>query len=179
MAITSLHSNSSVNADGLLVYYGAGEATVTRGGEYSLFGGNHVTEVIIDLPSLDLVAGSNEMIVADNVTIPNGAMIDKVEVTVMEVTAGSSSTIDLGLIDQDRTTEIDFDGLLVNATTTWHTADIGTVVSYVQGTSQGGALVGTVLTNTGLITASADTADFTDGVLKVRIFWSVPLAADL
>jgi hypothetical protein len=178
MAVVDLNPNNYVNADGLNQYFGLGEAVVTRGGEFEMTDGKHLTEVFIDLPTIS-ASLSNEYIVADNVTIPAGALIEKVELMVTEVTAGSSSTLDLGLVDQDRTTEIDFDGFIVNGTTTWHTAAIGTIVEYVQGSTEHGALIGEVLTNTGLITASVDTAAFTDGVVRIRIYWSVPLAADL
>lgn len=178
MAVVDLNTNNWVNADGLNVYFGIGESVVTRGGEFELVDGKHLTEVFIDLVQISAALG-DEYIVADNVTIPNGAMIEKVEVMVTEVSAGSGSTLDLGLVDQDRSTEIDFDGLLVNATTTWHAGVIGTIVEYDTNTSGNGALMGTVLTNTGLITASVDTAAYTSGKIRVRIYWSVPLAADL
>lgn len=177
MAVVDLNPNNFVNADGLNQYYGLGEAVITRGGEFQMAGGSHVTEVFIDLTSL--LADANEYIVADNVTIPAGAFIEKVELMVTKVTAGASSTLDLGLVDQDRTTEIDFDGLLVNSSTTWHTGVIGTTVTYDTNTSGNGALVGTQITNTGLITASWDTAAFTAGEIRIRIYWMVPNATDL
>lgn len=178
MAVVSLNTtNTWDNSDGLHVYFGKSEAVVTRGGEFELTTGRHLTEVFLDLTAL--AADANEYIIADNVTIPNGALIETVELMVTKVTAGTNATLDLGLVDQDRSTEIDFDGLLTNSTTTWHTGVIGTIVTYDTNTSGNGALVGTKLTNTGLLTASWDTAAFTAGTLRIRIYWSVPLAADL
>jgi hypothetical protein len=180
MAVVDLNSNNTVNADGLNVYYGLGEAITTRAGEFQMSDGTHVTEVIIDLATLPTAASGNEQIVADNVCIPNGAFIEKVEVLVLEepVTSGSPN-LDLGLVDQDRTTEIDFNGLLAAADAFETGTDLGVVVTYYTDTTESGALVGTQITNTGLITASPDTADWTDGTLRVRIFWYVPLTADL
>jgi hypothetical protein len=184
MAVVDLNTNEWLNADGLLVKFGTDLARPTRAGEYStlLGGGEHMTEVIVDLVRLSALStfGSDiDVILDDTVTIPNGAMLNKVRLTVMEVTAGASATLDFGLYDQDRTTAIDADGLIVAGTTGWHTSAIGTVVEYLQGSTEHGALLGTVLTNTGLLTAQVDGAAYTAGVIKLQVFWSVPLAADL
>ena len=183
MSVIDLNTGEWLNDDGLLQRYGTDRARAVRTGEYSvLTGGQHCVETTINLVTLSALStfGSDiNVILDDSVTIPNGALIERVELTVSEVTAGSSATLDLGLVDQDRSTEIDFDGLIVAGTTTWHTAAIGTVVNYVQGSTEHGALVGTVLTNTGLLTAQVDGAAFTDGIIKVRIFYSIPHAADL
>src|SRR3990167_5622004 len=116
MAVVSLRSNTWHNEDGLNVMFPTGSATVTRGGEYILGDGNHVTEVFIDLTALPTAASGNEQIVDDTVTIPNGAFIEKVEVLVTkEPTTSGAPNLDLGLVDQDRETELDFNGLLAAA----------------------------------------------------------------
>ncbi len=181
MAVVDLNTNEWINSDGLLVNWGTDRARASRGGEYSrLADGQHLVSVIIDLATLPTAASGNEQIVADNVFIPNGAFITKLIVTVLEEpTTSGSPNLDLGLVDQDRSTEIDFNGLLA-ATDTWETGtDLGTVTEYVKGSTEVGALVGTQITNTGLITASADTADWTDGTIKVDILYYMPLTADL
>lgn len=179
MAVVSLKDNIWVNDDGLPVVFGTSEADLARSGEYMTLGGRHWVEVTINLPSLATVASTNETIVAENVTIPAGAFIEQVDVLVTKETAGTNANLDLGLVDQDRTTEIDFNGFLAAADAFNGGTDLGTLTSYVVGTTEAGALIGTKITNTGLITASADTADFTAGVIVVRIYYSVPLAADL
>lgn len=179
MAVVDLNSDNWLNPDGLNVYFGKGEALETRGGELQLTGGNHVTEVIINLATLATVASGDEQIVADNVLIPNGAFIEKVEVFVSKETTGVNANLDLGLVDQDRSTELDFNGFLAAADAFNAGTDLGTVTEYVVGTTEAGALIGTRLTNTGIITASAETADFTAGVLRVRVFWWVPVTADV
>lgn len=182
MTVTSLNS-AYKNADGLTVRYGTNEATVTRVGQFAgTTPGQHVVEATVDLVRLSALStfGSDiDVILDDAVTIPNGAMIEKVELTVMEVSAGASATLDFGLIDQDRSTALDADGLIVAGTTGWHTSAIGTKVEYTQGSTEHGALVGTVLTNTGLLCAQVDGAAYTAGVVKLRVFFSIPLAADL
>jgi hypothetical protein len=182
MAVVALTTGYN-NADGLRQRYGVNEATVQRGGEYSrLSDGRHCVEVTLDLLALSTActaASGNECIICDNVTIPNGAFIEELVVVVTKETAGVNANLDLGLVDQDRSTEIDFNGFLA-ASDDWNAGtDLGTVTSFKVGSTEVGALVGTKITNTGLITASPDTADFTAGVLKIRIFYSTPLAADL
>lgn len=175
------------NADGLRQRYGVNEVTVQRGGEYSVLGnGNHMVTFSLDLLALSTActtASTNECIILDNVTIPNGAFIRSVNVFVTKETAGSNANLDLGLVDQDRTTEIDFNGLLAAADAFNGGTDLGATYTYqlLDGTltTEGGALIGTKLTNTGLITASPDTADWTAGVVQIAITYFMPLSADL
>ena len=181
MAVVDLNTGEWHNPDNLLVKFGTGEARVTRGGQYeTLAAGRHVVSVVIDLATLPTAASGDEQIVADNVLIPSGAFIEQVDVLVVEEpTTSGSPNLDLGLVDQDRSTEIDFNGLLAAADAFETGTDLGALVTYVKGTTEAGALVGTRLTNTGLITASADTADWTDGTLLVKIYYHIPLTADL
>lgn len=178
MAVVSLKSNIWTNNDGLAVPMGPSEATVTRVGEYNNESGEHWTEADIDL---SVLTTGNQTILSDTVTIPNGAFVYRVSVTVTKEPTDASGTanLDLGLIDQDRSTEIDFNGFLA-AADAWNSGtDLGRTTTYELGTTEAGALVGTKITNTGLLVANAETAVFTAGVIKVRIFWFVPLAADL
>ena len=175
MAVVDLNTSEWVNNDGLLVLFNPDRSRPSRGGEYSrLADGQHMVSVIVDLATLPTVASTNEMIVADNVYIPNGALITKVRVTVLETIVGTV-TLDFGLVDQDRVTEIDFDGLLAVATT----GTLGSVTEYIKGTALAGILVGAILTNTGLLTMSPSTGAATDGTVKLDVEFYVPLPADL
>lgn len=158
------------NNDGLLVKFGVDEATVGNGGEYN-FNAEHMVEFDLDLTTVPAVG--TPLIVSDTVTIPNGSVVTKVEVLVKEVSVGATANLDLGLIDQDRATAIDLNGL-VAAGDDWNGAAVGTTTTYTVGSVEAGALLGTVLTNTGYVTANYDTAAFTDGTLRVRIFHYVP-----
>lgn len=180
MAIVSLKPDVYTNADGVRIFEPGSARTVTRGGEV-YDGSKHVTKVVIALASLPTVASGNKQIVAENVTIPNGAFIEEVEVLVIKEPTDASGTanLDVGLVDQDRSTEIDFNGLLAAADAFNSGTDLGRKTLYNLGTTEVGALVGTKITNTGLITANAETADFTGGVIEVRVVWTVPLTADL
>ena len=167
------------NADSLYWRYGANEGTAQNVGTYQTPGPRRMAEIVIDLDSLPTVASGNVQIQSDTVTIPAGAIIEEVEVIVTEETAGTNANLDVGLVDQDRSTEIDFNGLLAAADAFNAGTDLGTITRYTVGTTEAGALIGTRLTNTGLITANAETADWTAGVVKVRVFYSFPVASDL
>lgn len=184
MAVIDFNNQDWINGDGLYRKFGTDQATPRRAGEYQEAGsGRHVTEVVIDLLALSTrapSAGTDEVIVADNVSIPVGAWIEEIRVFVTKETAGANATLDLGLVDfNDRTTEIDFDGLLTNYATINDGTDLGELTTLVKGTTGAGALVGTRLAKTGLLTASVDTADFTAGVVRIAVYWSFSLPADI
>jgi hypothetical protein len=183
MAIVSLNSGATKNNDGLVQIYGTSEATVTRGGEFHSGPHSKVVEIIVALASLPTVASGDKQILAENVLLPNGAFVEQVETFVLKETAGATANFNLGLVDQDRSTEIDFDGLLAAADIFNGGTDLGSVTRYekLDGTvtTEGGALIGTRLTNTGYLVGYADTADFTAGVLRIRIKLYFPLSADV
>lgn len=164
-----------INSDGLRVRLGTTEAEVTRGGELPGAGEFRSTTFNITLTNL----GSSSALVPDTtgILIPSGARIH--DVTVVNLTAatsGGSATLNLGLVDQDTTTAIDIDGLLVAAPLAdWNAA--GETKVYTIGVTGVGALVGTTLSNTGYLVADYDTAAFTAGELRVTIRYFVPRPA--
>lgn len=177
MAVVGLKS-PWINSDGLAVYWPSDAGTVTRGGEVD-FDGKHMTYCVIDLGGLPTAASGNEQIQLENCVIPNGAFIEKVVVTVTAEPATSGApNLDLGFVKTDRTTELDFNGLLAAADAFETGTDLGTIVEYVKGTTEAGALIGTQLAFDGIITASADTADWTAGQIRVEIYWSMLLSAE-
>jgi hypothetical protein len=135
-------------------------------------------EVTVALASLPAFGTANKQILDPTVMIPNGAFIEQVSVVVTKETTGANANFNLGLVDQDRSTEIDFDGLLAAADAFNGGTDLGTVTDYVVGTTEAGALIGTKITNTGYLVGWADTADFTAGVIKCRIYYTVNASAD-
>lgn len=181
MAVTSTLSSTQYwdNSDGLRVRLPAAAGNVSRGGEHQLSDGKRMVECFIDLSALPTAASGDEKIVLENYVFPNGAFIEKVEVFVTkEPTTSGSPNLDLGLVKTDRSTELDFNGFLA-AADAWETGtDLGTTTEYVKGTTEAGALIGTQLGFDGILTASADTADWTAGVIRVRIYWSMVLDAD-
>lgn len=176
MTVVSLKPNIYDNADGLRIFEPGSATTLSRGGEYNYLGGR-VTEVYLELAALEAFGDADDTIVEENVYIPAGAFIEKIEVFVTKEPTGANANLDLGLVRTDRSTELDFNGFLAAADAFHAGTDLGTSTTYTVGTTEVGALVGTVLAYTGLITARADTADFTAGQLRIRVFWFVPKAS--
>ena len=152
------------NDDGLYVKFGTELATVTKGGQYRDAAELIVAEV--EILWSDLAATGTEKVMADNVTIPNGAHIEKAEFYVETAFAGATATLTFGLIDQDRSTAIDADGIDATIAVTAIDAAGDTV-------DCDGALINTTLTNTGLITATEGTAAFTAGKGRLRIYYYI------
>lgn len=164
-----------INSDGLIVKLGTTEATVGRAGQYKNSDGYHKTEFALNL--VDVTSATAGATVIDyNTKIPSGALIEKVEVETTATVTGTNAVLNIGLARSDTTTEIDFDGLgTAAALTQTAMAAKGTILTYIKGTSNAGALIGTSLTNNGILVADYDTAAFTAGRITVRIYWTVPL----
>lgn len=169
-----------LNSDGLYIKFGTDEGVSDHpAGEYKTFSnGEQVVEAVIDLTLLT----ETETIMNDVVVVPANAHIMWVE-TVAIVGGTNGTAIDVGLIDQDRSAEIDYDGFLA-AMPVAEYAQVGetrrfyethTVPTTITGT---GALVGQELTNAGYISASrTDGTAFGAGEIKVRVAY-VPKGID-
>ena len=169
------------NDDGLYIKYGTNEGTSTHfAGEYEdNQAGALCIEVVIDLTALT----ATETILNDAVWVPANALITKVE-TFAIVGAATGTAIDVGLIDQDRSTEIDYNGLLAAAPTAnmnsvGETSVYQVAVTIPTGLTGTGALVGTEVTNAGYISASrTDATAFTAGKIRLRV-WYIPKGVDV
>lgn len=163
------------NADGLTIKLGLSEADVGRAGEYETSGGVRVLEFALDL--VDVTSATAGATVIDyNATLPKGARIEQVQVITTTAVTGTNATLNLGLVRSDMSTELDFNGLGTAAGLTQTAmADVGNTLTYVDGTSNAGALVGTVLAYNGVLVADYDTAAFEAGRISVRINYSFPL----
>ena len=186
MAITYTTPSGStwINGDQLKVRFPAAANTPTRGGSISKSDGN-MAEFFITLADLPATSGnSNGLVVADNVRIPAGAFIEKVEVMVTKEPTDASGTanLDLGTCIAHGAagvlTGVDSDGFLAAADLFSAGTDLGTIVTYDTLTTESGVRIGTVLAADYLVTASYDTAAFTGGVIRVRIFWTVLRSED-
>lgn len=162
------------NGDGLYLKTGTDEAARSVAGEYEFDGEYHLVELVIQAMT---GLTSSAVIQDDNFFFPTGARVDKVEViTETAATSGGSATLDIGLQRYDRSTELDYNGLLAAVAITSHDA-AGETVTYTAGVSGAGALVGTTLANPGYLTANYNTAAYTAGKLVIRIFWRKPVNA--
>lgn len=173
-------ANTWTNSDGLFIKFGATEGTV--GGitgigwaaEYSrLADGRHMVEVVLNpMTAIPSSAASGAGIVSDTVTIPSGARMDEIQVFCDTVATGTGATLNLGLVDQDRSTEIDYDGFLAALALTSIDA-AGERTTVTAGSTSAGALLGTTLTNTGLISVDYDTAAYTAGKIRIYILYKM------
>lgn len=155
------------NADGLGVQLGLNEAIQRSAGEFKTLGPLRLTEVILTLTSLT----SSAVIQDNNVNLPKNARIEQVDVEVVTgATSGGAPTLDVGLVRYDRTSAISTNGLVAAAALgTIDTA--GKKLTLINGATAAGALIGTTLTNPGFLTATANTATFTAGEVRVRVLW--------
>jgi hypothetical protein len=156
---------SWLNNDKLLLKFGTEKATSTPAGEYSTLGQLHEVEIKIDLTALT----QTETILADVTSLPKNARL--AELVVLTHTAAATGTaIDIGLIRMtDRTTEIDYDGILAAFPIASMNA-AGETTVLTAGSSGAGALVGTTLSQIGMISGSrTDATAFTAGVIYLKI----------
>lgn len=163
------------NADGLNVNLGTTEGTAGRAGEYRQLSGTRILEFAVNL--VDVTSATAGATILDSYAgFDKGWQIEKVDIETTVTVTGAGATLNLGLVRSDRSTEVDFDGLgTAAALTTTSMGAVGTVLTYIKGTSNAGALLGTILANNGFLVADYDTAAFTAGRITVRVTVSVPL----
>lgn len=162
---------SYVDNTGVIVKIGPEVAVPSTGGEYRTYGELREIEVKLDLTKATAIA--TPFIVNDNLFFPKGVVVQEVEWYADVAANGSSSTLDVGLISTDRSTEIDFNGLLAAVAQATMTAGTKTVV--VKGGTGAGALIGgSAIASSGYICMNFNTAAFTAGTLRVRIRYFRP-----
>lgn len=161
-------ANTYMDSQGLYHKYGNTATISNEGGEYKTYGSLREIEVRIDLSTLTTTAPN---IVSDVVFFPKNVFIEQVVVDVQTAaTSSGSGTIDFGLVQVDRSTEIDFNGFIAaEVKGTYDTA--GKKVTYFNGVSKAGALIGTVNATKGYLTANLNTAVYQTGVIYVRIMY--------
>ena len=160
-----------INSDGLLVKFGTEVGETGKGGSPSTLAGN-LNVVQFEIDGTDI--GSTAAIVDDHLIIPEGAVMHKVEVIAETAfTSAGAATLDVGLVRQDRTTELDYNGLVAALALTSIDAE-GDVVTLTQGVTGHGALVGTALANSGIPTINYNAAAYTAGKAVVKIWFYIP-----
>ena len=164
-----------INSDGLVVTNGVDEAAPQRAGSYAVESdGTKIVELDIrgGLASTgagDFAAFGSNRILSETIRIPIGVVVEQVDMLVTTAFVGATATLDVGLIRMDRTTEVDFDGLL--AAVTVATLVVGYKNVFIKGSTFVGALLtnGTPTTVPSLLTIRANTANFTAGRALLRI----------
>lgn len=173
------------NSDGLYVKFGPEEGKPALGGETNALGSIHTYEVVIDYTEAQsatyAIVDGGSALGPQGVVIPEGLRITEVEVFTQTAFTSSgtigSATFSVGLKKRsDRSTELDHDGLLT-ASFVGSAIDAAGETSVVRIGSTGvGALVGTTLSEDGVIVV-ANTAHashpYTAGkaVVKVRGYY--------
>ncbi len=157
------------NKDGLFIRYGRDEGASQQGGTYpTLVAGQNVTEIRIANAT---TITSTPTVRADNVVVPAGATIARVEIIAEEAaTSGGSATLDVGFIRLDRSTELDYNGLVAAAALTSFDTK-GETTQYYKGSTGAGALIGTELAYPGLVTVNYNTNSYTAGEFVIKIYW--------
>lgn len=172
------------NSDGLYIRYGADEAEVAKGGQYSTDGSLHEVEAV--LPYSDFASATPGLPSSSDsfgIVIPKGARIEEIE-TVVETAFTSSGTIGsstfvVGFKKNDRSTELDHDGLLTSSATgtVLGLATVGTKTVTRIGSTGAGALIGTNLSENGTLVFSNSahaSHPHTAGKIRVRIRYFFP-----
>lgn len=175
-----------LNNDGLYIKHGTEKGhSLVDAGDYKTFqpSGESVLELEINLAELTTA----EQILSDVIWLPQNSQILWVK-SVAEVVGVTGTSIDLGLIRSDRSTEHDYDGLLAAFPLTNNYDAVGDTVVFTEtqtiptGVTGTGALIGTILPTTSLkyyLSASyAAGSAFTDGRLKISIGYVPAVLAD-
>lgn len=173
------------NSDGLYIRYGADEAELAVGGNYNVDGSLQEIEVVLPYTDFDSATASlPHSTDSFGVVVPKGARIEEIE-TVVETAFTSSgtigsSTLAMGLKKaSDRSTELDHDGFTTASATgtVLGLATVGTKVVTRVGSTGAGALLGTTLSEKGVLvlanTAHA-THPHTAGKIRIRIRYFFP-----
>lgn len=157
------------NDDELYIKYGTEEATAATAGSYRMAGPFEVIELTVDYTDF---AASAAIVGSDTAKLPDGARIFFVEVECVTAfdSSGDNFVFNFGLQREDRSTELDYNGLIaampqanVDAAGERNVVDIAHTYA--------GVLVGTTLANSGYFTVDYDTAAPTAGAAIFRVYY--------
>jgi len=159
-----------LNNDGLYIQYGPEKAVPNTGGEYTTTGALRQIKFKIDLTTLTEL----ETPLSDTVFFPK-MRVHSIDV-MTHTPAATGVAIDLGLVQTNRSTQIDFDGFLAAFPTAQMDGvgehiTLSLTASNIPAAAIGqGALLGTTTTLPGYVTCSRTTPTaFTAGVIIVTI----------
>lgn len=154
------------NPDGLRLKYGTEKTTAMIGGEFRTNGQNREYHFKVDLTTLT----ETETVLVDTLIVPKDMHVREIEIFT-QTAAATGTAIDMGLIRLDRTTEIDYNGLLAAfPTASMNAAGEKTIIT--DNTTYDGALVGATIgaTYPGFVTMSrTDSTAFTAGLIHVTL----------
>jgi hypothetical protein len=153
------------NNDGLFVKFGTREATPSKVGDVKTFGPLQTLELTLTMTELT----DTNAIISDAAKLPKNVLIQSIELLpTVAITSGGSAVLDIGLIDNDRSSNHDDDALIAAHAIASHNA-VGEWTNIILGGTGAGVQFGVVTTKNTYITAGFDTAAYTAGKLKIRI----------
>lgn len=177
MALT-YRKTSWRNSDLLQVWFPGATGTEVRAGHINV-GGENAVELFVTLSELPVLSGdSNGLLLADTVALPANAWITRLETLVTKETAGTNANLNLGIVNATTMAITDADYLLAAADVENSGTDLGLETVYRKGTTEAGVGIGAKLAARSYICGAYDTGAFTDGILRVRVFYSMVLDAD-
>lgn len=154
---------SWLNDDGLIIEFGVEKTTKQKGGESSTDGDTRV--YTFDIDAADLVVGA--VTVLARLNVPSTAFIKSAELSVNTAFAGGG-TLDLGFVENDNATEIDYDGIdAAIATASMTEGDLITADGAKIGTTLGGAQPAKVM-------ARCNTTAFSAGKARLTLEVYIP-----
>lgn len=169
-----------IDNTGLLRQFGQEKGQVGHAGEYQTPGSLREIEVHIDLTTLPndattLVDGVAQGVIDKRTILPAGAQIEAIEIVTAAAvsSANSSALLNIGVVDNDWASNDDIDALVDDYALVTAAAAIGTKVTFTQGTSGHGILVGDILTKPLYITASYGGQVFQGGAIDLRIKYNM------
>lgn len=164
-------SNVWVNSDGLAVKFGTEEAAIGRAASVEdTFGELQMSTVHFDYTDVAATA----QILDYTSPLIKGTRIASVHVLCETAATGSGAVLNIGLIKEDFSTELDYNGLIAAVPLASIDA-AGEVYDGIVGATYTGALVGTTLTEDGWLTVDYDTAAFTAGKWVVTVRYYTPV----
>jgi len=148
-----------INEDGLTVRFDKDRLNQKKqSGAYNFGGPTETIEIFVNLADLT----ATNAVIEEGVRLPTGYLLESAELAVDEVGAGGSA-IDIGIVAADRTTEVDYNGVIAAAATS-------AVNAVGKQTVATGALVGTVLNSkAAYVTGKVAGTLFTAGKARVRL----------
>lgn len=156
-----------INNDGLELRFGLDKTNVDPLGSYTYDGPFRCASIKFAYTQLPTVA-QNSVVINDTLTLPKGAVIEKVEVA-NHIDFTSTGTVNVGLVDTDRVSNASANAL-VDAITA---AELNTGGTNIAGWV-GAGVNAAPLTSPKLVTWEQDTAAASTGAGEIRIYYSMP-----
>ena len=168
-----------LNADGLYKKIGTEKAVASRAGEYKTYG--NMRDLVVDITfgnGTTNTLGTSSVIQSDVLFLPTSVRIEEVEVVTLVAEVGGTPTLDVGVINTDRSTVPSSPGAgataILAAYPNASLAALGTKNVIRLGGTGAGTWVGltTPTTNPNYITAKMSTTAATAGSVRVIIRYS-------